>query len=105
MLASDEMKIVFPSGVADKELGVPVTVMRRKIVPVAILAIANCELAKGLPIMKAISVGPTTVSGGEVSSEVLTALRQNPTGRPFLGRFPESHKFGPSGRHALSFGQ
>jgi len=33
------------------------------------------------------------------------ALRQNPAGRPFLGRFPESHKFGPSGRHALSFEQ
>jgi hypothetical protein len=36
---------------------------------------------------------------------VLLALRQNPTGGPFLGHFPESHKFGPGCRHALSFEQ
>ena len=33
------------------------------------------------------------------------ALRQNPTGGRFLGRFPESHKFGPGSRDALSFEQ
>jgi hypothetical protein len=33
------------------------------------------------------------------------ALRQNPTGGPSLGHFPESHKFGPGCRHALSFEQ
>ena len=34
-----------------------------------------------------------------------TALRQNPTGGPFLGRFPESQKFGPGCRDTLSFEQ
>jgi hypothetical protein len=70
------MKRVFPSGVAAKEVILPLSnAIRREIVPVEMSAIATsrCGVGRGTTVMKAISLRPSAVAGINVSSAVFTS--------------------------------